>query len=66
MTESGTRREELAKCLFNKAMAGHAQWDDMSEPNKDDWRAKADAWIAADLKEKRAHNRKHPLPATFE
>lgn len=63
---SNARREELAKCLFNKAMVGHAQWDDMSEPNKDDWRVKADVWIRADLKEKRAHRRKHPLPVTFE
>lgn len=43
---SAFERESIAKCLFNKALAGHAQWDDMAEPHKDDWRAKADAWIS--------------------
>ena len=38
-------RNEIAKCLFNTAMASHGQWDDMSEPNKKDWLLKADAWI---------------------
>lgn len=39
-------REAIAKCLFNTAMVGHAQWDDMTEANKNDWREKADAWIS--------------------
>jgi len=39
-------REAIARCLFETAMTGHAQWDQMSEPNKDDWRAKADVWIS--------------------
>lgn len=49
-------REDIAKCLFNTAMVGHANWDDMSEPNKEDWRVKADAWIldVARLKRQRA------------
>ncbi len=38
-------RDEIAKCLFNTAMAGHAQWNDMSVPNKEDWLSKADKWI---------------------
>jgi hypothetical protein len=42
---SAFERESIAKCLFNKALAGHAQWDEMAEPHKDDWRAKADAWM---------------------
>lgn len=59
-------REAIARCLFERAMSGHAQWDDMTEPNKDGWRAKADEWIATDLKEKRRHNRRHPMPVTFD
>lgn len=38
-------RDEIARCLFNVAMVGHAQWDNMTERNKEDWRVKADAWI---------------------
>lgn len=64
-TESD-RREAIAKSLHDKALKGLAYWEQLTEPNKDDWRAKADAWIAADLEEKRAHNRKHPLPVTFD
>ncbi|MBR1032729.1 hypothetical protein [Bradyrhizobium liaoningense] len=40
-------RDGIARCLFNKVMSGHAQWDEMTEPNKDDWRVKADEWMAA-------------------
>lgn len=38
-------RNKIAKCLFNTAMVSHAQWDDMSDQNKEDWRLKADKWI---------------------
>ena len=38
-------RDDIAKCLFEAAMVGHAQWDNMTERNKEDWRVKADAWI---------------------
>ena len=38
-------RDDIAKCLFEVAMVGHAQWDNMTERNKEDWRVKADAWI---------------------
>jgi len=37
--------DDIAKCLFEVAMVGHAQWDNMTERNKEDWRVKADAWI---------------------
>ena len=38
-------RDDIARCLFEVAMSGHAQWNDMTELNKEDWRVKADAWI---------------------
>ena len=36
-------RDDIARCLFNTALVGHAQWDEMTELNKEDWRVKADA-----------------------
>lgn len=60
------RREALAKSLFEKAMIGHAQWENMAELHKEDWRKKADSWISTDLNAKREHARRHPLPVTFE
>lgn len=63
---ANTRREALAKKLHDKHLNGLAYFEQLTEPNKEIWYAMADAWIAADLEEMRAHNRKHPLPVTFE
>lgn len=41
-----SQRDEIARHMFRKAMTGHAQWENMTEPNKDDWRAMADAILA--------------------
>ncbi|WP_439398774.1 hypothetical protein ACRQ5Q_15325 [Bradyrhizobium sp. PMVTL-01] len=57
-------REGIARCLFYKAMKGHAQWDEMAEPHKDDWRVRADAWIldTTNLIEMSRSLRASPLP----
>jgi hypothetical protein len=41
-THESFERGAIAHCLFNKVMSGHAQWDEMTEPNKEDWRVKID------------------------
>jgi hypothetical protein len=40
------QREAIAQWLFERFMQGHAQWCEMSDPNKDDWRKDADAILA--------------------
>ena len=44
--ENERLRDGIARLLFDKAMSGHAQWDEMTEPNKEDWRVRADEWMA--------------------